>query len=232
MHGSRVLTMALVAAAALAGAAQGAAVDAAVAERVAVAQMEKVFPGEAWVKADCVRVEDGEGGAAAWGFVFALEGSPYAAEGAVRAALAAGECGDDGESELYASTATLVTGANDTDSLVFRQFRGLAGWYAELVANEAKGGSGAAVRLGPGDIRYAAAAPAGARGAGKLGALKKAAAQRKAARAAAAESLPDELKAAAAEADAEAAAVAKARWGEAAAEARQAQRKAALRAAE
>lgn len=231
MREIRILTM-CAALAALAGTAWGAAVEAGVAESVAKTQVALAFPGEEWVTADCVRVEDGEGGAAAWGFVFALADSRYAAEGAVRAALAAGECGDDGESELYVSTATLVTGANDTDSLLFREFRGLAGWYAELAANEAKGGSGAAVWLGPGDIRYAPAAPAGARAPGKLGALKKAAAARKAARAAADEELPDELKAAAAEAQAEAQAAAKARWGEAAAAAKSAERKAAIRAAE
>lgn len=211
------------------GVASGAQIGKDVAQSVAAEGVEAVFPGEGWGPADAVAVTDGEGGVAAWAFVFALEGSAYAGEGAVRAAVAAGEIGDDGESELYVSTATIVTGANDTDSLYFRHFRGLADWYQEGAKD---GWRGEAVRLGAGDIRYAAPAPAGARGGGKLASLKKAAAARKAAAAAEREALPDDLKKLADEADAEAAAAAKARWGAASAEARQAQRKAALRAAE
>ena len=156
----------------LAGGAMGVQIGQDVAQSVAVKGVEAVFPGEGWVPADAVAVSDGEGGVAAWGFVFALEGSVYAEEGAVRAAVADGEVGDDGESELYVSTATIVTGANDTDSLYFRHFRGLADWYQEGTKD---GWRGEAVRLGAGDIRYAAPAPAGARGGGKLAALKKAA---------------------------------------------------------
>lgn len=213
----------------LAGGAIGAQIGQDVAQAVAAEGVEKAFPGEGWVPADAVAVRDGEGGVAAWGFVFALDGSAYAEAGAVRAAVANGEVGDDGESELYASTATIVTGGNDTDSLVFRHFRGLADWYQEGVKD---GWRGEAVRLGAGDIRYAASAPAGSRGGGKLAALKKAAAARKAAAEAEREVLPDDLKKLSEEADAEAAAAAKARWGAAAAEVRQAQRKAAVRAAE
>lgn len=212
----------------LAGGAMGAQIGQDVAQSVAVEGVEKVFPGEGWVPADAVAVADGEGGVAAWGFVFALEGSAYAEDGAVRAAVADGEAGDDGESELYVSTATIVTGANDTDSLLFRHFRGLADWYQEGAKD---GWRGEAVRLGAGDIRYAAPAPAGARGGGKLAALKKAAAARKAAVAAERDALPKDLQEAAAEADAEAAAAAKARWDAAASQVRQAQRKAAARAA-
>ena len=212
----------------LAGGAMGAQIGQDVAQSVAAEGVEKVFPGEGWIPADAVAVSDGEGGVAAWGFVFALEGAVYAEEGAVRAAVADGECGNDGESELYVSTATIVTGANDTDSLYFRHFRGLADWYQEGVKD---GWRGEAVRLGAGDIRYAAPAPAGARGGGKLAALKKAAVARKAAVAAEREALPRDLQEAAAEADAEAAAAAKARWDAAASQVRQAQRKAAARAA-
>lgn len=212
----------------LAGGVMGAQIGQDVAQSVAAKGVEAVFPGEGWVPADAVAVSDGEGGVAAWGFVFALEGSAYAEEGAVRAAVADGEAGDDGESELYVSTATIVTGGNDTDSLYFRHFRGLADWYQEGTKD---GWRGEAVRLGAGDIRYAAPAPAGARGGGKLAALKKAAAARKAAVAAEREALPKDLQEAAAEADAEAAAAAKARWDAAASQVRQAQRKAAVRAA-
>lgn len=211
------------------GAAWGMQIEKDVAQSVAAEGVEKVFPGEGWVPADAVAVSDGVGGVAAWAFVFALDGSAYAEEGAVRAAVANGEVGDDGESDLYVSTATIVTGANDTDSLYFRHFRGLADWYQEGAKD---GWRGEAVRLGAGDIRYAAPAPAGARGGGKLAALKKAAEARKAALAAEREALPRDLQEAAAEADAEAAAAAKARWDAAASQVRQAQRKAALRAAE
>ena len=210
------------------GVAMGAQIEKDVAQSVAADGVEAVFPGEGWVPADAIAVSDGEGGVAAWAFVFALDGSAYAEEGAVRAAVAGGECGDDGESDLYVSTATIVTGANDTDSLYFRHFRGLADWYQEGAKD---GWKGEAVRLGAGDIRYAAAAPAGARGGGKLAALKKAAAARKAAAAAEREALPDDLKKLAEQADAESDAAAKARWGAAAAQVRQAQRKAAVRAA-
>jgi hypothetical protein len=194
-------------------AAMGAQIEKDVAQSVAVEGVEAVFPGEGWVPADAVAVADGMGGVAAWGFVFALEGSAYAEEGAVRAAVAGGEIGDDGESELYVSTATIVTGANDTDSLYFRNFRGLADWYQEGTRD---GWKGEAVRLGAGDIRYAAPAPAGARGGGKLAALKKAAASRKAAAAAEREALPDDLKKLAEQAAAESDAAARARWGAAA----------------
>ena len=136
----------------------GGAVEQQVALSVAQDVVAKDFPGENWVKADAVSVSDGLGGIAAWAFVFALDGSAYAEEGAVRAAVAAGECGDDGESDLYVSTATIVTGANDTDSLLFRHFRGLADWYQEGAKD---GWKGEAVRLGAGDIRYAAPAPSG-----------------------------------------------------------------------
>ena len=222
-------TLALVGAVLACGVAWGAQIGQDVAQAVAAEGVEKAFPGEGWVPADAVAVRDGEGGVAAWGFVFALDGSAYAEAGAVRAAVANGEVGDDGESELYASTATIVTGGNDTDSLVFRHFRGLADWYQEGTKD---GWRGEAVRLGAGDIRYAAPAPAGARGGGKLAALKKAAAARKAAAEAEREVLPDDLKKLSEEADAEAAAAAKARWGAAASRVRQAQRKAAVRAAE
>ena len=225
---AKIFAVSVMGAALACGAARGAQIGQDVAQSVAAEGVEKVFPGEGWVPADAVAVSDGEGGVAAWGFVFALEGSAYAAEGAVRAAVADGEAGDDGESELYVSTATIVTGANDTDSLYFRHFRGLADWYQEGTKD---GWRGEAVRLGAGDIRYAAPAPAGARGGGKLAALKKAAAARKAAVAAEREALPKDLQEAAAEADAEAAAAAKARWDAAASQVRQAQRKAAARAA-
>ena len=115
----------------LAGGAMGVQIEQDVAQSVAAEGVEAVFPGEGWVPADAVAVSDGDGGVAAWGFVFALEGSAYAGEGAVRSAVEAGESGDDGESDLYVSTATIVTGANDTDSLYFRHFRGLADWYQE-----------------------------------------------------------------------------------------------------
>lgn len=217
--GTKVLLAGIAGLALACGTVWGDQVEQRVAESVAAEQVDAFFPGEGWTLADTVAVQDGAGGVAAWAFVFALSDSGYAAEGAVRAALAAGESGDDGESDLYVSTATIVTGGNDTDSMFFRNFRGLADWYVQLAANEASGGTGAAVRLGPGDIRYAAAAPAGARGPGKLAALKKAAAARKAAAAAERASLPDDLKRLAEEADAESDAAARARWGAAAARA-------------
>lgn len=211
-----------------AGAAGASEVGQDVAQVVAGEQVETFFPGEGWVVADCVEVGDGEGGTAAWGFVFALEGSPLAEAGAVRAAAAAGERGDDGESDLYAETATVVTGGQDTDSLVFRTFRGLADWYQDWAA---AGGAGEVIRVGSGDIRFAASGPAGARGGGKIAAVRKAVAARKAQQAEERESLPDDLKALAAEGEAEAAAAAKGRWAEAAGAARHAERKAALKAA-
>lgn len=207
------------------GLAWGAAVDAEIAEKVARDQVARFFPGEEWTVLDRVDVKGGEGETAAWGVVFA--NGEF--QGSVAERLAAGEDGMDGESGLYVETATVVTGGQDTDSLVFRTFRGLADWYQEGTKD---GWRGEAVRVGAGDIRYAAPAPAGARGGGKLAALKKAAAARKAAVAAEREALPKDLQEAAAEADAEAAAAAKARWDAAASQVRQAQRKAAIRAAE
>lgn len=187
------------------------------------------FPGEDWVVADCVEIGGGEGEMAAWGFVFALADSPYAAEGAVRAAVAAGERGDDGESDLYIETATVVTGGQDTDSLVFRAFRGLAGWYQEWATAN---GNGEVVRLGAGDIQFAAAAPAGARGPGKAAALRRTAKTRAEAKAAERESLPDDVKALEDQARAEADAAAKGRWAAAEGALRHTKRKAALRTAE
>ncbi|MBQ7252831.1 MAG: hypothetical protein IJS32_09570, partial [Kiritimatiellae bacterium] len=145
-----------------AAAASAAPVGMSVARAVAEEQVAAFFPGEAWRLADEVAAVDGDGNAAAYAFVFALSGGAYAADGAVRAAVAAGELGDDGESALYAETATVVTGANDTDSLVFRTFRGLADWYRQLAA----GGAGEAVFLGAGDIRFAPAAGVSAKSAG------------------------------------------------------------------
>ena len=220
--------MAVVAALAMVETAGAEAVDGNLAEAVAEQVVAQFFPGEEWVEADCVEIGDGEGGRGAWGFVFALEGSPWAEAGAVRAAAAAGERGDDGESDLYVGTATVVTGGQDTDSLVFRTFRGLADWYQDWAA---AGGAGEVIRVGAGDIRVAAAAPAGARGGGKIAAVRKAVAARKAQQAEERESLPDDLKALAAEGEAEAAAAAKGRWAEAAGAARHAERKAALKAA-
>ena len=199
-----------------------------VAQIVAGEQVASFFPGEEWVVADSVEIGGGEGETAAWGFVFALADSAYAADGAVRAAVAAGERGDDGESDLYVETATVVTGGQDTDSLVFRTFRGLADWYQDWAAAN---GAGEVVRVGSGDIRFAAAAPAGARGGGKILAVKKAAKAQKARQAAEREALPDDLKALADQADAEAAAAAKGRWSAVAGAARDAKRKAALKAA-
>lgn len=212
----------------LAAAAHGATVSADVARTVAEEQVASFFPGETWTVSDCAQAVDGEGNAAAYGFVFALSGGAYAADGAVRAALAAGEDGSDGESALYAETATVVTGANDTDSLVFRTFRGLADWYQAFAAS---GGAGELVRLGAGDIRFEAPSAATRGGKGRVSSLRKAAKARAAARAAEKEALPDEVKSLSGEAEAEAAAAAKARWGAAAAQTKEAERAAALKAA-
>lgn len=202
-----------VAAAVLAGgAARGESVDQGVARGVAIEAVEQFFPGESWVAVDGVEIRDGEGGRAAWGFVFALEGSAQMfqfPEVALKGALAAGVDGTDGESELYASTATVVTGGKDTDSLVFRTFRGLADWYQEGLKS---GWKGEVVRVGPGDIRWAAEAPSGARGAGKGAAVRKAAAAWKATVAEEREGWSAERRDAEAEAQAEAEAAAKARW--------------------
>lgn len=199
-----------------------------VAQMVAEEQIASFFPGEEWVVADCVEIGGGEGETAAWGFVFALADSAYAADGAVRAAVTDGERGDDGESELYIDTATVVTGGQDTDSLVFRTFRGLSGWYQDWAA---AGGAGEVVRVGSGDIRFAATALAGTRGGGKISAVRKAAKAQKARQAAEREALPDDLKALADQAAAESAAAAKGRWSAVAGTARDAKRKAALKAA-
>lgn len=220
--------MAVAATVAMAGTAGAEVVDGKLAEAVAAQAVSQFFPGEEWALADGVEVKDGEGERAAWAFVCALQGSGYEDREAVGAAVAAGEDGTDGESELYAHTATVVTGAKDTDSLVFRTFRGLAEWYQE----GARGGwKGEAVQVGPGDIRWAPDAPAGARAAGKGATVRKAAAARKARQMADREALPDDLKTLSDEADAEAAEAAKARWGAAAAATRHAERKAALKAA-
>jgi hypothetical protein len=212
----------------LAAAAHGAAVSADVARTVAEEQVASFFPGEAWTVSDCVQAVDGDGAPAAWAVVFALSDGAYAADGAVRAAVQAGETGDDGESTLYAETATVVTGANDTDSLVFRTFRGLADWYQAFAAS---GGAGELVRLGAGDIRFEAPSAATRGGKGRVSSLRKAAKARAAARAAEKEALPDELKALSGEAEAEAAAAAKARWGAAAETQKTTARAAALKAA-
>jgi len=199
-----------------AGTARAEPIDAAVARAVAAEQVAAFFPGESWTPVDQVAAVDGEGTPAAWAVVFALADGAYAADGAVRAAVQAGETGDDGESALYAETATVVTGANDTDSLVFRTFRGLADWYQAFAAS---GGAGELVRLGAGDIRFAASAGTAARGRSRPSALRREAQARAAARTAERESLSGEMKALADEAEAEAAAAAKARWGAAAARA-------------
>jgi hypothetical protein len=215
-----------------AAAASAAPVGMAVARAVAEEQVASFFPGEAWRLADEVAAVDGDGNAAAYGFVFVLSDGSYAADGAVRAAVAAGELGDDGESPLYAETATVVTGANDTDSLVFRTFRGLADWYGAWASAD---GAGTVVRLGAGDIRFAAEGAAASRSLGGRSraakALQAEARSRTAARAAEKEALPEDLKALADEAEAEAAAAAKARWGAAAEAQKATARAAALKAA-
>jgi len=202
-------------------------VDPALAEAVASRQVASFFPGEAWVAVDCVEAVDADGAADAWAVVFALEGSGFESPDALQAAVLAGADGTDGESGLYAATATVVTGADDTDSLVFRTFRGLADWYQLRAAS---GGEGDVVRLGAGDIRFApSSAAASRRGAPTAKALKKTASARAAKRAAEKEALPDELRELAETADEEAHAAAKARWGEAAGELRKAGRTATLR---
>lgn len=201
--------MAVAATVAMAGTAGAEVVDGKLAEAVAAQAVSQFFPGEEWALADGVEVKDGEGERAAWAFVCALQGSGYEDREALGAAVAAGEDGMDGESDLYASTATVVTGAKDTDSLVFRTFRGLAEWYQE----GARGGwKGEAVQVGPGDIRWAPEAPAGARGPGKGAVVRKAAAARKAAVAEERASWDAERRDAEEEAEEEAAAAAKARW--------------------
>lgn len=188
------------------GIARGEDVGREIAQLVAENQVAVFFPEEGWRVADGVEVKDGEGGTAAWAFVFANEG--FGGED-VRGRVAAGEDGSDGESDLYAGTATVVTGGRDTDSLVFRIFRGLADWYQE----GARGGwKGEAVRVGPGDIRWAPDAPAGAKGPGKGAAVRRAAAARKAAEGEEREGWNAERREAEAEAQAEAEAAAKARW--------------------
>ena len=154
-------------------------VEEAVARAVAEERVAAFFPGETWRAVDGIAAVDGEGAPAAWAFVFALADGPYAADGAVRAAVQAGSDGSDGESELYAATATVVTGANDTDSLVLRTFRGLADWYQAFAAAD---GAGELVRLGAGDIRFAASAGTTARSlAGRANALRRQAQARAAA---------------------------------------------------
>lgn len=212
-----------------AAAAFAAPVDEAVARAVAEERVSAFFPGENWRAVDRIAAVDGDGAPAAWAFVFALADGAYAADGAVRAAVRAGEDGSDGESALYAGTATVVTGANDTDSLVFRTFRGLADWYQAFAAAD---GAGELVRLGAGDIRFASSSGAAARSAaGKASSLRKTAKARAAARAAERQSLPGDLRALAEEAETEAAAAARARWSAAAVQTKEAERAAALRAA-
>lgn len=201
--------MAVAATVAMAGTAGAEVVDGKLAEAVAAQAVSQFFPGEEWTLADGVEVKDGEGERAAWAFVCALQGSGYEDREAVGAAVAAGEDGTDGESELYANTATVVTGAKDTDSLVFRTFRGLAEWYQE----GARGGwKGEAVQVGPGDIRWAPDAPTGARAAGKGAAVRKLAKARTAAAEEERDGWDAERRDAEAEAQAEAEAAAKARW--------------------
>jgi hypothetical protein len=116
------------------------------------------------------------------------------------------------------STATVVTGARDTDSLVLRHFRGLPDWWQESVRS-----GGGAMMLGAGDIRWvgpsakAGAATRGgkavaARGAAARKAAKSAAAERAARREAQREALPAEWRAKAAEGEADAQAAHRGAW--------------------
>ncbi|MBR6022118.1 MAG: hypothetical protein IK066_06840, partial [Kiritimatiellae bacterium] len=126
-----------------------------VAQAVAEDTVARSFPGEDWTCWGRAAVEDAqtEGETAAWAFFFANPGSGFESEDAVRAAILAGADGTDGESDLYASTATVVTGARDTDSLVLRHFRGLPDWWQESVRN----GTGGGMMVGSGDIRWVGA---------------------------------------------------------------------------
>ena len=126
-----------------------------VAQAVAEDTVARSFPGEEWTCWGQAVVEDAqtEGETAAWAFFFANPGSGFETEEAVREAILDGADGTDGESGLYSSTATVVTGARDTDSLVLRHFRGLPDWWQESVRT----GIGGGMMVGPGDIRWVGA---------------------------------------------------------------------------
>jgi hypothetical protein len=203
-NGAKILTAVLAMAAA--GAAWGELVDVEVARGVAQEQVERSFPGEAWVCWGDAEVESAAEGIAARAFFFGLAGSGWDDEEAVRAAVLAGMDGEDGESELYANTATVLTGANDTDSLVLRHFRGVPGWWMETVRS-----GGTAMMLNAGDVRrVTSVAPRG--GSSPKAKLKAIRAARDAEAAARMESLPSAWREKAAEAEAEAAEAHRGAW--------------------
>ena len=171
--------------AAAAPSARAEAVPEAVALAVAQDTVMRSFPGEDWLCWGRAPVEDAQsdGETAAWAFFFANPGSGFETEDAVREAILAGADATDGESGLYVSTATVVTGARDTDSLVLRHFRGLPDWWQESVRS-----GGGAMMLGAGDIRWVGpSAKAGAATRGGKAVAARGAAARKAAKSAAAE---------------------------------------------
>lgn len=201
-------TIGILAAAGMAGVCIGAEVDAETARGVAQEQVEKSFPGEEWVCWGATEVESAaaEGGRAAWAFFFGVRGSGWEDEDTARAAVLEGMDGEDGESELYVNTATVLTGANDTDSLVYRHFRGVPGWWMETVRS-----GGTAMMLNAGDVRrVTSVAPRG--GSSPKAKLKAVRAARDAEAAARLESLPETWREKAAEAAAEAAEAHRGAW--------------------
>lgn len=200
--------------------ARAGSVPEAVALAVAQDTVVRSFPGEDWLCWGRAAVEDAQadGETAAWAFFFANPGSGFDSETAVREAILAGMDATDGESPLYVATATVVTGARDTDSLVLRHFRGLPDWWQESVRS-----GGGAMLLGPGDIRWVG--PSGktgvatrggkavaARGAAARKAAKSAAAERAARHESQRQALPAEWRAKAAEGEAEAQAAHRGAW--------------------
>lgn len=196
------------------------AVPEAVALAVARDTVARSFPGEAWTCWGRAAVEDPatDGETAAWAFFFANPGSGFDSESAVRDAILAGADATDGESPLYSSTATVVTGARDTDSLVLRHFRGLPDWWQETVRS-----GGSAMSVGPGDIRWVGpSAKAGAATLGGKPVAARAASARRAAKADAASraareeaswsAYPPSWREKAAEGEAEARAARRAAW--------------------
>lgn len=140
--------------------AQAEVIDVDVAQSVAEEQVARSFPDETWVCVDRADVDNVDGATASYAFFFAVAGSAWTTPDALQTAVLAGEPFDDGESPLYANTATILTGANDTDSLVFRHFRGLPAWWAENLRAEAGGLEASTVMMSPGDFRPVQTTPA------------------------------------------------------------------------
>ncbi len=128
-----VLSLLLFLSAALSGTGQtpsATLIDPAIAQSVAIGQVQLSYPAFAWRLLDRVDLVDADKEPTAYAFLFAKADGDFQSMADVQSHIAAAQPGwPDDDRFAFAQIATIITGARDTDALIFRHFRGIPEFY-------------------------------------------------------------------------------------------------------